>query len=185
MQTTIDNPGPIARSITAKLESAFAPEVLEVINESSMHSVPPGSESHFKVVIVSDAFSGQSPVARHRTVNQALASEISNGLHALSIEARSPTEWAERRGQTTDSPPCLGGSKTTRKKSPARRVPDLQRSEEWADRSPNDHDRALQSACRAAAQLLADAPDPEEHLHRADPVPASTTRLLRALARSR
>ena len=51
--------------IEAKLRDAFAPAHLEVVNESHMHSVPKGSETHFKVVVVSDRFEGLSPVKRH------------------------------------------------------------------------------------------------------------------------
>ena len=90
---------------------SFAPTVLEVINESGNHNVPPGSETHFKVVVVSEAFTGQSPVARHRAVNKALAAQLSGGVHALSIQALTPNQWAERGGVVPDSPPCLGGSK--------------------------------------------------------------------------
>lgn len=103
------SPGPIQSAIESKLASAFAPHALQVVNESFMHSVPPGSETHFKVVVVSDAFAGRSPVARHRAINHALAAEIGAGVHALSIEARTPEEWRQIDGRTTDSPKCLGG----------------------------------------------------------------------------
>jgi len=103
--------GPVQAAIEAKLEEALVPAFLSVANESFMHSVPPGSESHFKVVIVSERFAAQSLVARHRMVHQALAGPIAAGLHALSIEARTPGEWADVAGRTTPSPKCLGGSK--------------------------------------------------------------------------
>lgn len=106
-----DSSGPVQTAIEAKLQRALTPAFLQVVNESFMHSVPPGSESHFKVVVVSDRFSGQSLVARHRAVNQVLAGELAAGLHALSIEARTPEEWAELAGHTTPSPQCRGGSK--------------------------------------------------------------------------
>jgi stress-induced morphogen len=98
-------------SIHDKLVAGFAPSVLEVIDESGNHSVPPGSESHFKVVIVSEAFAGQALVARHRAVNGALADELRAGLHALSIHAYTPEQWRDRGGEVPASPPCLGGSK--------------------------------------------------------------------------
>ncbi|MFV8756480.1 BolA family protein [Nannocystaceae bacterium ST9] len=98
-------------AIHDKLVAGFAPRVLEVIDESGNHSVPVGSESHFKVVIVSEAFVGQSALARHRAVNAALADELRAGLHALSIVAYTPEQWTERGGQVPASPPCLGGSK--------------------------------------------------------------------------
>nr|WP_217910129.1 BolA family protein [Pseudenhygromyxa sp. WMMC2535] len=90
---------------------SFAPSVLEVINESGNHSVPPGSETHFKVVVVAASFDGQGLVARHRAVNRALGAELAAGLHALSIQALTPDQWASRGGQIPASPPCLGGSK--------------------------------------------------------------------------
>lgn len=103
--------GPIQESIEAALLEAFAPAVLEVINESHMHSVPPGSESHFKVIVVSDAFDGQRMVGRHRAVNSALRPQLDAGLHALSIQAMTPAQWTERGGVVPASPPCGGGSK--------------------------------------------------------------------------
>jgi BolA family transcriptional regulator, general stress-responsive regulator len=101
--------GPVQTAIEAKLNDAFAPVALLVVNESYMHSVPPGSESHFKVVVVSDAFTGRNLVARHRAINAALAAEIAAGIHALSIEARTPQEWEQIGGRTNASPKCLGG----------------------------------------------------------------------------
>ena len=52
--------------IEQKLEQAFTPEFLEVVNESYMHNVPEGSESHFKVTIVSKDFEGKMLIGRHR-----------------------------------------------------------------------------------------------------------------------
>lgn len=94
-----------------KLSESFSPMHLEVINESYMHNVPAGSESHFKVVVVAEDFESQPRVARHRLVNEAVAEELEAGIHALSINAMTPSEWFDRGGQSTDSPPCLGGSK--------------------------------------------------------------------------
>ena len=69
----------IQDTITEKLTAALAPLHLQVINESHKHSVPPGSESHFKVVIVSEQFQGQPLVRRHQAVNTALAgAEVAN-----------------------------------------------------------------------------------------------------------
>jgi len=103
---------PIRDAIHDALVEAFAPTVLEVINESNNHSVPRGSETHFKVVVVSEGFAGLSPVARHRAVNKALAAQLAAGVHALSIQAFTPPQWVERGGVVPPSPPCLGGSKT-------------------------------------------------------------------------
>ncbi len=109
--STPQEAGPVQSALTTRLTDAFAPTVLQVSNESFMHAVPPGSESHFKVVIVSREFAGKSLVARHRAVNEVLTEEIAAGIHALSIEARTPAEWEDRDGRTTPSPKCLGGSK--------------------------------------------------------------------------
>jgi BolA protein len=81
---------------------------LEVVNESSAHNVPPGSESHFKVVLVSGDFAGMSLLARHRRVHQLLAEELKR-IHALSVHAYTADEWRERTGGAPMSPPCLGG----------------------------------------------------------------------------
>ena len=78
--------------IEAKLRQAFSPEVLEVINESHLHNVPPGSESHFKAVIVSEQFNDKRLVARHRLVNQALATELGT-IHALALHTLTPDEY--------------------------------------------------------------------------------------------
>jgi BolA protein len=96
--------------IESKLRDLLAPLVLEVINESSEHNVPPGSESHFKVVVVSAAFAGKSLVERHRLVYEALSDEFRDGLHALSVTSRSPEEW-QATATVENSPVCLGGSK--------------------------------------------------------------------------
>ena len=68
--------GPIQQIITTKLQSALTPEFLEVLNESYMHSVPTGSESHFKIVVVSENFVGQRLVKRHQLVYGILADEL-------------------------------------------------------------------------------------------------------------
>ena len=97
--------------IQQALASALAPLHLEVVDESHMHSVPPGAESHFKVTLVSDQFDAQGLVARHKTVNRCLHDEFQTGLHALALHTWNPEEWFARGGRVPDSPPCLGGSK--------------------------------------------------------------------------
>lgn len=101
----------IQQTITSKLEQALSPEHLEVINESHMHNVPEGSESHFKVVVVSDAFKDKMLLARHRMVNKALQEELEGGVHALALHTLTMEEWFEK-GKAPESPPCEGGSKT-------------------------------------------------------------------------
>lgn len=102
---------PIQQQIEAKLQQALNPEILEVINESHMHNVPAGSESHFKVTIVSDQFEGKMLVARHRMVNKVLAEELNGVIHALALHTLTPVQYFERAGKVADSPECLGGGK--------------------------------------------------------------------------
>mmetsp|Transcript_37023 Transcript_37023/g.81340 ORF Transcript_37023/g.81340 Transcript_37023/m.81340 type:complete len:135 (-) Transcript_37023:439-843(-) len=102
---------PVADAVHTKLASAFAPRVLEVINESSGHNVPAGSETHFKVVVVSEAFESKPLIARHRLVNDALQEELAGPIHALSIVAKTPEQWEKSGGTFPKSPPCMGGSK--------------------------------------------------------------------------
>jgi BolA protein len=98
--------------IEEHLTRALSPEVLRVEDESHMHSVPKGAETHFKVVVVAGAFAGLSRVERHRLVNAALEPELKSGLHALTITSRTPDEWKTAEGsKPLESPPCLGGSK--------------------------------------------------------------------------
>ena len=76
-----------------------------------MHSVPPGSESHFKVTVVCEKFNNQGQVQRHRAVNTVLADELNGPIHALSLNTMTPDEWFAKGGIVEPSPPCLGGSK--------------------------------------------------------------------------
>ena len=102
--------------IEAQLRTAFAPSILDVINESANHNVPKGSETHFKVVVVSMAFEGTTAVKRHRLVYEAMGDLMTKkpGVHALSIVAKTPHEWAEDES-VRESPECLGGSKHDKK----------------------------------------------------------------------
>lgn len=80
----------IEDKIRASLIAAFAPERLDVVNESHKHAGHSGDdgsgESHFRVVIRAPAFAGQSRLARHRAVHAALGSEIIGRIHALALE---------------------------------------------------------------------------------------------------
>ncbi len=97
--------------IKEKLSQSFNPQFLQVDNESHMHNVPEGSESHFKVVVVSDSFAGKPLIQRHRLINQTLAEEIKNKIHALAIHAFTEQEWADRQDKQLQSPLCHGGGK--------------------------------------------------------------------------
>ena len=84
--------------ITQKLTEAFAPQSLNVVDESHQHAGHaghrPGGETHYRVYIVSDAFKGKTRLQRHRMINETLAGELAAGVHALAIHAAAPGEGA-------------------------------------------------------------------------------------------
>jgi len=96
-------------TISQKIQDAISPLHLEVENESHMHNVPAGSESHFKILVVSDQFDGQMLIKRHRLINQILSDELQQ-IHAMALHTMTPDEWAEK-GAAPSSPPCQGGGK--------------------------------------------------------------------------
>lgn len=102
---------PRQQQIEEKLRAAFSPLHLEVDNESHMHNVPEGSESHFRVVLVSAQFDGKPLVQRHRAVNGVLRDDLGAGVHALALHTLTPEEWFAKGGAAPSSPPCLGGGK--------------------------------------------------------------------------
>ena len=104
----------IQASIEQKL-LALEPKHLEVINESGMHNVAEGSETHFKVTVVTDQFEGNMLIQRHRLVNSLLSEELEGEVHALSLHTKTPDEWFDQGGIIGESPPCLGGSATEKK----------------------------------------------------------------------
>lgn len=75
----------IREQIEEKLRTAFDPVFLEVVDESYRHNVPAGSESHFKVVLVSDRFTGERFLNRHRMIYGTLTAELSTTVHALAL----------------------------------------------------------------------------------------------------
>lgn len=99
----------LADTIRTTLDAELAPSFLEVINESNSHNVPPGSESHFKVVIVCEAFEGKALLARHRMVN-ALVDMEALRIHALALHTFTASEW-EQNQSLSQSPDCAGGGK--------------------------------------------------------------------------
>lgn len=94
----------IQQRIEEKLNKAFSPERMVVINESHLHAghhhadsdhhatFDGQGETHFRVRIVAAQFSGMSRVERHRSVNTLLAEELNGGVHALAIEPNAPGE---------------------------------------------------------------------------------------------
>ena len=102
----------VQTEIEQNLSTELQPDLLEVSNESHMHSVPPNSETHFKVVVGAAQFDGKRKVARHQQVYQVLADQLEGPVHALALHTYSPGEWAQRQQAAPDSPDCLGGSKS-------------------------------------------------------------------------
>jgi len=100
----------IENCILKKITETFTPAYLEVLNESHMHAVPAGSETHFKVVLATDVFNGKRQVQRHQAVYACLAEELKNGVHALALHTFSPDEW-QTKTAVPASPQCMGGSK--------------------------------------------------------------------------
>lgn len=98
--------------IEAQVKENLSPLHLELINESSQHSVPPGSETHFKMLVVSNLFDGLSRVDRQRKVYSLLDAEFKTGLHALTVRAMTSVEWKNQGAVGFESPACMGGSKT-------------------------------------------------------------------------
>ncbi|XP_055586667.1 bolA-like protein DDB_G0274169 [Uranotaenia lowii] len=101
--------GPIESAIRAGLTARLNPIHLEIVNESYMHNVPKGSESHFKVLVVSDQFEGLPLIKRHRLVNEIVKDKLEGDfVHALSIVAKTPGQWTEAE-KLEPSPKCRGG----------------------------------------------------------------------------
>ena len=90
--------------IIKDLNMAFSVEHLYLENESSMHNVPPDSESHFKLVIVSKNFNNMSKVQRHQAVYSVL-NNVMNKIHALSIQAFTIDEF-KTNPVILESPDC-------------------------------------------------------------------------------
>lgn len=126
--STLESPypeGSVAHKIFLKSTTELSPvQFIEVINESSGHSVPKGSETHFKVIVVSNKFQGLLPIQRHRVVYNILKPEMRNDsipedrtnfhkIHALSIIAKTESEWEQEKDRllSLSSPQCRGGGK--------------------------------------------------------------------------
>ena len=88
--------GAILETLQDKLQAAFQPTRLEIVDDSARHSghagAREGGESHFNVTIEAQAFEGQPKVARQRMVYRALAEELAGPVHALSVKALAPGE---------------------------------------------------------------------------------------------
>ena len=86
------------------INNKLSPSVLNLINESFMHNVPPGSESHFKLIVVSDVFKDLTNVKRHQLIYSTL-NKIMDEIHALSIYAFDENEY-NANPIVIDSPNC-------------------------------------------------------------------------------
>jgi BolA protein len=102
-----------SQNIGSQIENLLAQALnlahLEVINESANHNVPAGSQSHFKLVLVTEDFTGMPRIARHRRINTLLREFLAGPVHALAMHTYTEQEWQQRFGATPMSPPCLGG----------------------------------------------------------------------------
>ena len=88
--------GPVAQQMKARLEAAFAPTRLDIVDDSDKHQGHAGhregGESHFTVVIEAPAFAGLGRVERQRRINKVLAEDLAGPVHALSLRATAPGE---------------------------------------------------------------------------------------------
>ena len=84
----------VKERIEKKLQVAFEPEDLSVVDESHLHvghvGARPEGETHFRVTLVSTVFAGKGRVERHRMVNAALSEELAGPVHALAVHASAP-----------------------------------------------------------------------------------------------
>lgn len=103
-------PTNVRDTIEDKLRKGYAPSYIEVVDESHGHNVPAGAQSHFKVVLVSQAFSDMRAVKRHQSLYATLDAELQGSVHALALHLYTPEEWHEKGG-APESPACLGGGK--------------------------------------------------------------------------
>ena len=96
--------------ISELLKTKFKPDLFELENESHTHNVPKGSETHFKLLMVSQLFEGLGRVQRQQMVMSELKFEFETGLHALSMRLLSHSEAQQKNLLSGfESPACKGG----------------------------------------------------------------------------
>lgn len=113
---TLQAPGPEG-SLQRDLVMALAPlqaAWVEVANESHGHAVAPGSETHFRVLVVADVFVGASRLQRHRQVLKLVEAVRKRGIHALALELLTDAEWQKVKDARMPSPKCRGGDGSLR-----------------------------------------------------------------------
>lgn len=105
----------IEKAIQNKVTTAFAPiHHIELTNESNMHNVPEGAETHFRLLLVSEIFEGMSRIERQRKVMEVLAEELAGEVHALTQRVFTVKEWDEKKESLEfQSPKCRGGEKSS------------------------------------------------------------------------
>ena len=103
--------GPWETRLRGKL-ATLAPAHVDLENESHRHGgQAPSAESHFRLVIVGERFEGLSRIDRHRLINDLLADELRDHVHALGLQAFTPAEWRAKGERAFGSPDCRGGGK--------------------------------------------------------------------------
>lgn len=100
------------KRIKDKVQQVLNPSFVELVNESDMHSGP-ATESHYRLVVVSNGFAGLSRVERQQKVYGLLKKEFSSGLHALTMRLKTPDEWNESKSKAFSSPDCLHKNKSS------------------------------------------------------------------------
>lgn len=100
----------ITHHIETRLRQALPVSTLEIINESDRHAGP-ATDSHFKLLVVSEAFAKLRPLQRHQLIYKVLDEWINNPIHALTMQLYTKDEWQAAGEQISASPDCLGGSK--------------------------------------------------------------------------
>ena len=96
----------VRESIKSKIQKEFDPIYLDVVDESHRHHVPESSESHFKVLVVSEKFRDQSRIDRQRSLNELLREELAGPIHGLAQKLLTPKEW-ETSHSEFKSPDCV------------------------------------------------------------------------------
>lgn len=101
--------GSVQERVEYRLKEGLSPVYLTVENESYMHAVPADAETHFRIVVVADAFEGRRQVQCHQAVYGLLNDMIGKPIHALALHTYGPEEW-ESTKEAPASPACMGGS---------------------------------------------------------------------------